>query len=150
MVITQAQKLWKVKEEHLKPYQQYVEDLPKAFDKIEYTIIPRAQNQFAEALATLASMVKIPKGTWTRPLEIEQSYEEVHKGKTKALVMIIGEEEVPWYYDITKFLELGAYLNSVDKREHRSIRMIATLYILCGGKLYRMKARKYVENTRAV
>ena len=73
-----------VKEEHLKPYQQYLEDLTKTFDRIEYTIIPRAQNQFANALATLASMVETPKGVWTRPLEIEQSYEEVHKRKAKA------------------------------------------------------------------
>ncbi|XP_050278093.1 uncharacterized protein LOC126719600 [Quercus robur] len=65
LVIAQAQKLWKVKEEHLKPYQQYLEDLTKTFDKIMYTIIPRAQNQFVDALATLASMVEIPKGVWT-------------------------------------------------------------------------------------
>ena len=62
MVIAQAQKLWKVKEEHLKPYQQYLEDLTKTFNEIEYTIIPRAQNQFANALATLASMVEISEG----------------------------------------------------------------------------------------
>ena len=30
-----------------------------------------AQNQFTDALATLASMVEIPKGVWTRPLEIK-------------------------------------------------------------------------------
>ena len=83
LVIAQAQKLWKVKEEHLKLYQQYLEDLTKIFDKIEYTIIPRAQNQFMDALATLASMVEIPKGVWTQPLKIEQSYEEVHKGRPK-------------------------------------------------------------------
>ena len=65
LVIAQAQRLWKVKEEHLKPYQQFLEDLTKTFDKIEYTIIPRAQNQFADALATLASMVEIHKGLWT-------------------------------------------------------------------------------------
>ena len=68
LVITQAQKLWKVKEEHLKPYQQYLEDLTKTFDKIDYTIILRAQNQFTDALATLASMVEIPERVWTRPL----------------------------------------------------------------------------------
>ena len=57
LVIAQVQKLWKVKEKHLKPYQQYLEELTKTFDKIEYTIIPRAQNQSTDALATLASMV---------------------------------------------------------------------------------------------
>ena len=52
-------------EEHLKPYQQYLKDLIKIFDKIEYTSILRAQNQFADALATLASMVEILEGVWT-------------------------------------------------------------------------------------
>ena len=40
LVIAQARKLWKVKEEHLKPYQQYLEDLTKTFYKIENAIIP--------------------------------------------------------------------------------------------------------------
>nr|XP_023917465.1 uncharacterized protein LOC112029013 [Quercus suber] len=133
LVIAQAQKLWKVKEEHLKPYQKYLEDLTKTFDKIEYTIIPKAQNQLVDDLVTLASMVKIPEGAWTRPLEIEQSYEEVHKRKTEASVMTIEEEEVSWYYNIMKFLELGAYSDGVDKRERRSIRMMAIQYILSGG-----------------
>ena len=82
-------------------------------------------------------MVEIPEGVWTWPLEIEQSYEEVYKRKTKTSVMTIEEEEVPCYYDIMKFLELKAYLDGADKRERRSIRMMATQYILCGGLLYR-------------
>ncbi|XP_075635249.1 uncharacterized protein LOC142607591 [Castanea sativa] len=65
------------------------------------------------------------------------SYKEVHKRKTEASVMIVEEEEVPWYYDIIKFLELGAYPNGADKRESCSIRMMATQYILFGGQLYR-------------
>ena len=84
-------------------------------------------------LATLTSMVEIPEGVWTRTLEIEQSYEEVHKRKTETSVMAIKAKEVPWYYDIMMFLELGAYLDGVDKRECCSIRMMATQYILSGG-----------------
>ena len=84
-----------MKEEHLKPYQQYLEDLTKTLDKIEYTIIPRAQNQFVDTLATLASLIEIPKGVWTRPLEIKQSYKLVHKGKAKSSVLTIQEKGVP-------------------------------------------------------
>ena len=51
--------------------------------------------------------------------------------------MTIEEEEVPWYYDIMKFLELGSYADGADKRERHSIRMTATQYILCGGQLYK-------------
>ena len=82
-------------------------------------------------------MVEIPEGVRTRPLEIKQSYKEMHNGKTKASVMTIEEEEASWYYDIMKFLKLGAYPDGVNKRERCSIRMMATQYILCGGQLYR-------------
>ena len=61
----------------------------------------------------------------------------MHKRTTEASVMAVEEEEAPWYYDIMKFLELGAYPDGANKREHRSIRMMATQYILYGGQLYR-------------
>ena len=61
----------------------------------------------------------------------------MHKEKTEASVITVEEEEVPWYYDIMNFLEIGAHLDGVDKRKCHSIRTLATQYILCGGKLYR-------------
>ena len=65
-----------------------------------------------------------------------QSYELVHKGKSKYSVLVIEEEGIPWYYDIMKFLELVVYPDGADKREHHSIRMMAMQYILCGRQLY--------------
>jgi len=61
------------------------------FDKIKYAIIHKAQNQFTNALATLASMVEIPEGLWTRPLEIEQEYQVVHKEKEDLVILAIKE-----------------------------------------------------------
>lgn len=81
-------------------------------------------------------MVEITQGVWTQLLEIEQSYELVHKGKTESLVLAI-EEGVLWYYDILKFLELGVYPDDADKGECHSIRMLAMQYILFGGLLYK-------------
>ena len=40
-------------------------------------------------------MVEIPEGVWTRPLDIEQSYELVHKGKGVPSVLAIKEEGFP-------------------------------------------------------
>ena len=102
-----------------------MDDLTETFDRIEYTIIPRAQNQFADALPTLTSMVEILEEVWTWPLEIEQSYELVHKGKVESSIFIIQEEEVPWYNDFLKFLESGVYSDGADKRERHSVRMMA-------------------------
>ena len=42
LIISQAQKVWKIKEEHLKPYQAYVKKSVQRFKKIRYTFIPRA------------------------------------------------------------------------------------------------------------
>ena len=49
----------------------------------------------------------------------------IHEEKGESSVLAIEEEGVLWYYDIIKFLELGVYPNSADKRERRSIRMMA-------------------------
>ena len=82
-------------------------------------------------------MVEIPEGVWTQLLEIERSYGLVHKGKADSSALAMEEEGLPLYYDILKFLQLGVYLDSANKREHHSIRMMAMQYILCGGQLYR-------------
>ncbi|XP_058223154.1 uncharacterized protein LOC131332860 [Rhododendron vialii] len=55
-----VEKLEKVKEEKLKPYHQDLEDLIPHSNKVTFTHVPRLNNQFADVLATLASMVKIP------------------------------------------------------------------------------------------
>ena len=62
----------------------------------------------------------------------------MHKRKTEASVMTIEEEEVLWYYDIMKFLELRAYPDGADKKECYSIRMMATQYIQYGRQFYRI------------
>ena len=49
----------------------------------------------------------------------------LHKEKAEASVLVIEEEGISLYYDIMKFLELGAHSDSVDKRERRSITMMA-------------------------
>ena len=53
------------------PYHAYLELLVGRFDDLNYTHLPRAQNQFADALATLASMINTPEGVVVRPLLIE-------------------------------------------------------------------------------
>ena len=41
------------------------------YDKLRYIYLPRAKNQFADALATLAYVIEIPIGVTIRPLLIE-------------------------------------------------------------------------------
>ncbi|XP_031387139.1 uncharacterized protein LOC116200431 [Punica granatum] len=47
---------WKTKDAKLVPYHEYLEELVKNFKKISFTYTSRIKNQFADTLATLASM----------------------------------------------------------------------------------------------
>lgn len=67
LVIAQAQGKWRTKDEKLKPYQEYLEELAKCFDKVTYTFLPRAQNKFADALA---SMIEFPEGATLKPFVV--------------------------------------------------------------------------------
>ncbi|RVW37017.1 Retrovirus-related Pol polyprotein from transposon 297 [Vitis vinifera] len=50
---------WKTRDVKLRPYHAYLELLVGRFDDLRYTHLPKAQNQFVDALATLASMIDI-------------------------------------------------------------------------------------------
>ncbi|RVW15439.1 hypothetical protein CK203_094721 [Vitis vinifera] len=71
LVLRQIQGEWKTRDVKLRPYHAYLELLVGRFDDLRYTHLPRAQNQFADALATLASMIDIPIDATVRPLLIE-------------------------------------------------------------------------------
>ncbi|XP_058223137.1 uncharacterized protein LOC131332845 [Rhododendron vialii] len=72
LVVSQANGDWKVREEKLKLYHRDLEDLIPHFNKVTFTHIPHLKNQFADALATLASMVELPLGVKLCPILIEQ------------------------------------------------------------------------------
>ncbi|RVW63424.1 hypothetical protein CK203_055893 [Vitis vinifera] len=67
LVLRQIQGEWKTRDVKLRPYHAYLELLVARFEDLRYTHLPRAQNQFADALATLASMIDIPADATVRP-----------------------------------------------------------------------------------
>ena len=71
LVIRQTQGIWRTRDEKLKPYHAYLDLLVARFEELRYIHLPREENQFADALATLASVVEIPAGVIVRPLLIE-------------------------------------------------------------------------------
>lgn len=62
---------WKTKNVKLKLCHAYLELLVGRFDDLRYTPLPESQTQFADALATLASIITIPTPTDIQPLLIE-------------------------------------------------------------------------------
>ena len=103
----------------LRPYHAYLELLVGRFDDLSYTHLPRVQNQFADALATLASMIDIPTDTIVHHLLIESR-------SVPAYCYLIDEAELddglPWYHDIYQYLRLDIYLEVTTAKDKRALR----------------------------
>ncbi|WKA04943.1 hypothetical protein VitviT2T_022936 [Vitis vinifera] len=134
LVLRQIQGDWKTKDVKLRPYHAYLELLVARFDDLRYVHLPRAQNRFADALATLASSVDIPIDVVIRPLLIESR-------SAPAYCCLIGEiedqDDLPWYHDIYQFLRFGTYPEVATAKDRRALRNLATRFVICGDTLYR-------------
>ena len=134
MVIQQTQGIWRTRDEKLKPYHAYLDLLVDRFDELRYIHLPRAENKFADVLATLASIIEIPTEVIMRPLLIETM-------STPAYYCLIGDiedqDELPSYHDIYQFLSCGAYLESALAKNKRALRHLAARFVVCKDALYR-------------
>ena len=85
---------------------------------MRFVHLPRAHNQFADALATLASMIDISTDVVTRPLIIESR-------TVPAYYCLIKEAEIqdglPWC-DIYQFLRFGTYSEAATAKNRRALR----------------------------
>eukprot|EP00261_Vitis_vinifera_P024444 XP_010656732.1 PREDICTED: uncharacterized protein LOC104880757 [Vitis vinifera] len=134
LVIQQIQGIWRTRDEKLKPYHAYLDLLVDRFDELRYIHLHRVENQFAGALATLASMIEIPTGVTVLPLLIETR-------SVPAYCCLIGDiedqDELPWYHDIYQFLACGTHLEAFTAKDRRTLRQLATRFVICGDALYR-------------
>ena len=62
LIISQVEGKWQAWDTKLIPYQRCVSCMIPKFRNIAFAYLPRAHNQFTDALATLASMVKLTEG----------------------------------------------------------------------------------------
>ena len=108
-----------IREVKLRPSYAYLELLVGRFDGLRYTHLPRVQNQFVDALATLASMIDILVDIVVRPLLIESRFVPIY-------CCLIDEAELddglPWCHDIYQFLRLGAYPKAATAKDKRALR----------------------------
>ncbi|XP_050251889.1 uncharacterized protein LOC126698589 [Quercus robur] len=135
LIISQVQNKWKIKEERLMPYHQCLQKWASKFSKIQYQYVLRMQNQIADVLATMASMMDGPKEDEARPIMLEQKKEPTY-------CMTIEEDEEKnregeWYSDILQYLKDGTYPKPADKNDQLTIRRLSINYIIYGEKLYR-------------
>ena len=123
LALRQIQGEQKTRDVELRPYHAYLELLVRIFDDLRYTHLPRAHNQFADALATIASMIDIPVDTVVHHLLIESR-------SVLAYCYLIDEVELddglPWYHDIYQFLIFDTHPEVTTTKDKRALRQLAT------------------------
>ena len=60
------------------PYHECLQKWASKFSKIQYQYMPRMQNQIADALAIMASMMDEPRQDEVRPIVVEQKEEPAY------------------------------------------------------------------------
>ena len=134
LVIQQTQGIWRTRDGKLNPYHAYLDLLVVRFDELRYIHLPRAENQFADALATLDYVVEIPAGVIVRPLLIKTRFVPAYCCLIRD---IENQDELPRYHDIYQFLSCGAYPETATIKDRRTLRQLATRFFICRDALCR-------------
>ncbi|KAL3736864.1 hypothetical protein ACJRO7_025748 [Eucalyptus globulus] len=78
LIILQTVGKWKTRDAKLVPYHDYLEELVGKFQDVSFEYLPKIHNQFADALATLSSMLQVTEGLKVEPLKIEVLTRQAH------------------------------------------------------------------------
>jgi ribonuclease HI len=133
LIIHQMQNEWNTRDPKLTPYYEYLSSLISKFEEIHFDHIPREQNQMADALATLASMITLNDGN-------DAEYVKICCHDSPAYDILNIEEEhdgKPWYYDILTYVKCQEYPPCATENDKKTIRRLAMGYFLSGDILYK-------------
>ncbi|XP_012453488.1 uncharacterized protein LOC105775521 [Gossypium raimondii] len=78
LVIYQLKEEWETKDPKLISYRKMVLELMDEFDDITFCYLPRDENQMADALATLASMIQVNRFEDMKPIQMSISETLTH------------------------------------------------------------------------
>ncbi|XP_016755213.1 uncharacterized protein [Gossypium hirsutum] len=127
---------WETRDPKLINYRRLILDIIEEFDDITFYYLPRDENQVADALASLASMVKVYKQEDVKPIQMS-IYE------TLAYCYNIKEEEEKddhlWYHDILRYINNRKYPNQATENDKRMLRRLASNYVLDREILYKRR-----------
>ncbi|XP_074271327.1 uncharacterized protein LOC141595261 [Silene latifolia] len=111
LVINQVGGSWKIRSPILAPYQTRIEELEKNFEDIRFVHLPREENQLADPLSKLASLINILDHIDSMPICVERRSSLAYVN----VIDDVGEGETePWYTTILKFKETGDYPPDLD------------------------------------
>ncbi|XP_070002654.1 uncharacterized protein [Nicotiana sylvestris] len=131
-LVHQVQGKWATKNSKILPYLHHVQELKRRFTKIEFRHVPRIQNELADALATLSSMIQHPNKNYIDPIPV-RIYNQL------AYCAHVEEEAdgKPWFYDIKEYLSRGEYPEHANHIQKRTLQRLSNHFFHSRGSLYR-------------
>ncbi|XP_040939129.1 uncharacterized protein [Gossypium hirsutum] len=139
LVIYQLKSEWETRDSKLINYRELVMDLIKVFDDITFHYLPCDENQMADALATLASMIKANNQEDIKPIQMSICDAPAH-------CCNIDEEEERdnhlWYQDVLRYVKNRVYSDQTTENDKRTLRRLAGDYVLDGEILYKRRKEK--------
>ncbi|XP_016722583.1 uncharacterized protein [Gossypium hirsutum] len=136
LVIYQLKGEWEAKYPKLIEYRGLVLELIKKFNDITFCYLSRDKIQMADALATLASMVKVNKQEDVKPIQMSIYEVPAHCYK-------IEEEEKEddhlWHHDIPRYVKDREYPNQATENNKRTLKRLVIAYVLDGEILYKRR-----------
>ena len=125
LIICQIIGDWRTKDSKLILYHRRLSELVQQFRKITFTYLPRSDNRFADALATLAAMVQIPEGREVHPLEVGVRDEPAY-----CMVVKAEPDGKPWYHDVKTYMQSRTYPEGATEPDKKTIRRMSLQYYL--------------------
>ncbi|KAA3479217.1 RNA-directed DNA polymerase (Reverse transcriptase), Ribonuclease H [Gossypium australe] len=135
LLIYQPKGEWETRDPKLINYQKIVMGLIEEFDSITFNYLPREENHMADALATLASMIKVSKQEDVKPIQMS-----IYEAPTHCYNMDEEERDNhPWYHDILRYVRNREYPEQATENDKRTLRRLACDYVLDGEVLYKRR-----------
>ena len=132
LIILQTTGEWQTRDAKLIPYHKYLERMMEEFEEITFDYLPRAQNHFADALATLSSLLQAEDGMDIKPLRINILEQSAH-----CMVVQAEFDNEVWFYDIKTFLQAREFPKRSQSGDRKFIKNIANKFFLSGQVLYK-------------
>ncbi|XP_016679190.1 uncharacterized protein [Gossypium hirsutum] len=134
LVIYQLKGEWQIRDPKLVNYRKLVMELIKEFDDITFCYLPREENQVADALATLAAMIKVNKQEDMKPIRMS-----IYEAPAHCCNIDVEEEkdDHPWYQDMLRYVKNREYPDQATENDKRTLRRLASDYVLDREILYK-------------
>ncbi|XP_052479595.1 uncharacterized protein LOC128034795 [Gossypium raimondii] len=126
LVIYQLKGEWETRDLKLISYRKLVLELIEEFDDITFCYLLQDENQMADALATLASMIKVNRQEDMKPIWMSIYETPAHCCNIKE-----GEkDDSHWYQDILRYVKNREYPDQAAENDKRTLRRLAIDYLL--------------------